>query len=56
LSGAGAPDVEVTPAMVEAGVRAYYENAIWGWDNPGRDELRDMVRSIFLAMSFRHPQ
>jgi hypothetical protein len=49
---AGAPNATtVTPAMIEAGVDAYYENAGWGWDNPGRKELREMVRSIFRAMS-----
>ena len=44
-------EIEITPAMIEAGVSAYYENAIWGWENPGREELRKMVRSIFVAMS-----
>jgi hypothetical protein len=48
---AGAPEIEVTPEMIEAGVGAYYENAIWGWDNPGRKELQEMVKAIFLAMS-----
>jgi hypothetical protein len=47
---AGAPEIEVTPAMIEAGVDAYYENAIWGWENPGREQLKEMVRAIFSAM------
>jgi len=43
--------IRVTPAMIKAGVSAYYEEAIWGWDNPGREELEQMMRAIFLAMS-----
>ena len=43
--------IEVTPEMINAGVDAYYENGIWGWENPGRKALREMVREIFLAMS-----
>jgi hypothetical protein len=41
--------------MIDAGVDAYYENARWGWDNPGRKELREMVRAIFMAMSSDAP-
>ena len=43
-------EVEVTPEMIAAGVDAYYENAIWGWDNPGNRQLREMVSDIFVAM------
>jgi hypothetical protein len=48
---AGAPDLEVTSDMVDAGVIAYYGNSGWGWDNPGDRELREMMRSIFVAMA-----
>jgi hypothetical protein len=57
LLGAGAPEagaseeLEVTPAMIEAGVDAYYENAWSGWENPGLAPLREMVRNVFRAMS-----
>ena len=47
---AGAPEIEVTPDMIEAGVHAYNLNAIWGWDNPGLDALREMVRVIYVEM------
>jgi hypothetical protein len=46
--------VEVTSAMIEAGVKAYYENAVGGWDNPGNSQLREMVSEISKAMSRRH--
>jgi hypothetical protein len=49
----GAPEIEVTTDMIEAGVQAYYENAIWGWENPGREELRKMTEAIYMAMSSR---
>lgn len=45
---AGAP--EITPAMIEAGVVAYYENSGEGWSNPGDAELCAMVRNVFSAM------
>ncbi len=47
---AGAPKIDVTPAMIEAGVHAYYENAYEGWQSPGGSELRDMVKIIFSEM------
>ena len=49
---AGAPEaqIDVTPEMIEAGVFAYYENAICGWDNPGNAALRPMLREVFVAM------
>jgi hypothetical protein len=49
-SRAGAPEIEVTPAMIEAGVMAYYENAVGGWENPGVAELRKMLGDVFTAM------
>lgn len=47
----GAPDIEVTATMIAAGDRTYYENAMWGWDNPGEDELNAMLRKIYVAMA-----
>jgi hypothetical protein len=53
-AAAGAPEIieecEVTPEMIDAGIDAYYENAIWGWENPGGKALREMMREIFKAM------
>ena len=51
-----ADPVVVTPEMIDAGVRAYYANAVGGWDNPGTEELREMMREIFKAMSVRQNQ
>jgi hypothetical protein len=48
---AGAPGIEVTPAMIEAGVQAYYENTSEDWNSPSGTELRKMMRTIFSAMS-----
>lgn len=53
---AGAPEIEVTPEMTDAGVDAFYENAIWSWETPSRAELRKMLREVFRAMLFcYHP-
>jgi hypothetical protein len=52
LSESGAPDIAVTPAMIEAGVTAYYENA---WEYPSAEMIGDAVRAIFLAMSSESP-
>lgn len=49
-AAAGAPEVEVTAAMIAAGRMAYYENSGEGWSNPGDAELRAMLRSVFRAM------
>jgi hypothetical protein len=50
-------EIEITPEMIEAGVQAYYENAVEGWDNPGNAQLRSMMRTIFQAMSSSsHPK
>ena len=56
-SEAGAPEIEITPAMIEAGVDAYYRNAGSGWENSGHAELKAMVSAIFSAMWFcSHPK
>jgi hypothetical protein len=47
---APAPDLEITPEMIDAGVQAYYENSGEGWSNPGDNELCVMVRNVFLEM------
>jgi hypothetical protein len=49
--GGCSPEDDVAPEMVDVGVQTYYENAIWGWDNPGNKELREMVVAIYKAMS-----
>lgn len=50
-AGKAGDRVEITSAMVDAGVQAYHENTSEDWSNPGGAELRAMMRSIFLAMS-----
>ena len=42
--------IEVTPAMLDAGVEAYYANSGEDWDNPGTSELRQMLSLTFVAM------
>lgn len=46
--GAGGPDpmLEITPAMLLAGQREY-----WAVDHAGGDTSKQIVRSIYLAMS-----
>jgi hypothetical protein len=51
-SGAPSTDEEVTPAMIEVGVAAYYANAAMGWRNPGDGELREMPADVFKATLF----
>jgi hypothetical protein len=48
---AGAPgdEIEVTPAMIEAGVNVLWESG--AIETPMQDFDRDLVRKIFLAMS-----
>jgi hypothetical protein len=48
---AGAPETEVSPEMIEAGVSAYYRNIGWGWDNPGEEPLKRMLVATFRAMT-----
>jgi hypothetical protein len=49
LSETGAPDeIEVTTAMIEAGVRKFYANLS---EDPNPSEAREAVREIFTAMS-----
>ena len=44
---AGAPEIEVTPAMIDAGVRKLYANMT---DDPNPADAREAVRDIFTAM------
>jgi hypothetical protein len=53
---ARAPETKITPEMIEAGVQAYFEMAIWGWDNPGNDELRLMLSRTYEAMATAAPK
>ncbi len=48
---ADAPEIEITPEMIAAGVQTYYENAGAEWDNPGLDELKIMLREVYSAMA-----
>ena len=44
----GVPQIEVTPEMIEAGVKAYWDS--WGHHAEDSD-LRQVVRTIFVQMS-----
>ena len=48
-SEAGAPDVEITPEMIEAGLRVLYESC--AVEHPLDYADRSTIRRIFLAMS-----
>jgi len=48
LSEAGAPEIEITPAMIEAGVTALYDSG--SIENPLALADRNLVRAVFLAM------
>lgn len=48
--GAGAPEIEVTPAMIEAGVDKLSE---FDLEQPSREELRRALRAAFVDM-LRH--
>jgi hypothetical protein len=39
----------ITPPMIEAGVRAFYDNLTT--DIPGRQDAEETVREIFTAMA-----
>jgi hypothetical protein len=52
--GTRAPDekVEVTPDMLQEGVQTYYEHAGGeDWESPGGDELRNLLREIYVQMA-----
>jgi hypothetical protein len=44
-------EIELAPEIIKAGVQAYYENALWGWENPGLDDLKIMLREVYRAMA-----
>lgn len=46
---AGAPELEITPEMIEAGLRAYWESGAAEIPNASAD--RELIRRIYLAMS-----
>lgn len=48
---AGAPEIEVTPEMIEAGMQRYYENAAGGWESPGGEELSRVLAEIYVEMA-----
>ena len=45
--------IEITPAMIEAGVNVFYDLDMLG---PGEDELRKAVTRCFLAMLRSSPK
>ena len=51
LSEAGAPEIEVTPAMIAAAVDAYYRNYGSGWESPGGEELSRVLCEVCRAMA-----
>jgi hypothetical protein len=46
---AGAPEVEITPTMIEAGVCVLWESG--AVENPNEDADRSLVQKIFVAMA-----
>jgi len=46
---AGAPKIEITPEMIEAGVRVLWESGAVESPNLGADQ--ELVRELFLTMS-----
>jgi hypothetical protein len=46
---AGAPEIEITPAMIEAGVAVLWESG--AVENPNEDADRSLVQKIFVAMA-----
>ncbi len=48
---AGAPEIEITPEMIEAGVQTYYEYVDDRWNSPGGDELMDVLAKIYAEMA-----
>ena len=53
---AGAPEIEVTPEMIDAGVQTYYENTSEGWNSPGGRELRTVLAEIYVEMAKYAPK
>jgi hypothetical protein len=47
--GAGAPEIEVTPEMIEAGVTVLWKSGAVETANLGADQ--ELVREMFLTMS-----
>jgi hypothetical protein len=54
--GDGAPDSEVTPAMVEAGIAAVRPREYELWESRTPSELSDFVTAIYLAMRSRESE
>jgi hypothetical protein len=48
-SEAGAPEIEITPEMIEEGVRVLWESG--AVENPNEDADRSLVQKIFVAMA-----
>ena len=48
---AGAPETEITPEMIEVGVRKLWESG--AVEHP-TDADRELVRKVYLAMRFAH--
>jgi hypothetical protein len=46
---AGAPEIEITPEMIDAGVDAWYGEIVSG-NGPSGDMLRCVLAKVFLAM------
>jgi hypothetical protein len=46
---AGAPEIEVTPEMIAAGVRVLWDSGAAEVPNLGADQ--DLIQKIFVAMS-----
>jgi hypothetical protein len=51
--GGGAPEIEITPEMIEAGFAKLYEFDI---THPMEGEMREAVRDVFLSMLRARPK
>ena len=54
----GAPEIEITPAMIEAGKEAFFRMMIdrdYLASSPPDKDVSDIVASIFVSMSDKRP-
>jgi hypothetical protein len=47
---AGAPEIEITDDMINAGIEAFYRRTNEGWASPGGEEMRSMIAAICVAI------
>jgi hypothetical protein len=50
-SEAGAPEIEITPEMIEAGMSAYWREANPGIEDGDKSDRRRILKAVFTAMA-----